>query len=296
MKESKHKLTPQEESRILNLMNQLEYVDQAPAQIVADLADKGIYLASVSTFYRILHKNKALQHRQTTRKPRSYTITSWRAIKPNQVWSWDISFVKTHTKGKFLYLYLIMDIFSRKIISWAVHEQESAEIASSVLHSAYLQEDVAPSQLVLHSDNGGPMKGAPMLATMQKLGIIKSFSRPRVSNDNPYSESLFKTLKYKPGYPKKGFSDRQEAETWMNEFVDWYNHKHKHSGISFITPNTRHQGRDQEQLTHRQLVYEMAKNAHPERFKNGIKQWIYIDAVDLNPGKTSFTQQTLHLD
>ncbi|MCK5919551.1 MAG: IS3 family transposase, partial [Methylococcales bacterium] len=224
-----NKLSTIEREQIIETCNREEYSSLPPKQIVPMLADKGIYLASESSFYRVLRDADQLHRRgrstpaNTANKPHAYE-----ASMPNQIWSWDITYLASEIKGMFFYLYLFMDIYSRKIISWEVYKNESAEQAAEVLRKARMAEVILVNQkLVLHSDNGGPMKGATMLATLQKLGVVPSFSRPSVSNDNPYSESLFKTLKYTPAYPTKPFASLDEARKWVMKFVTWYNHSHR---------------------------------------------------------------------
>ena len=204
---------------------------------------------------------------------------------PNQLWSWDITYLATTVKGIFFYLYLIMDVFSRKIVGWEVYENESADQASRVFRKTYLREGIAGDDLVLHSDNGSPMKGATMLATLQRLGVMPSFSRPSVSDDNPYSESLFKTLKYHPGFPNKPFDDLEEARIWVAEFQHWYNEVHRHSALKFVTPGQRHRGEDINILEQRHLLYEAAKECLPGRWSGTTRNWTPIETVYLNPGK-----------
>ena len=187
------------------------------------------------------------------------------------------------TRGLYFYLYLFMDIFSRKIVGWQIYETESSELAAEVMRDICERENIAPGQVVLHSDNGSPMKGATMLATLQALGVMPSFSRPAVSNDNPYSESLFKTMKYRPIYPRRAFESLQAARLWVSQFVQWYNHEHRHSAIRFVTPGERHAGLDVALLSKRVEVYEAAKARHPERWSGATRNWQPIKAVYLNP-------------
>ena len=178
-----------------------------------------------------------------------------------------------------------MDIYSRKIVGWQVYESESSELASEVMRDICGRENVAPKQVVLHSDNGSPMKGATMLAMLQKLGVVPSFSRPACSNDNPYSESLFKTLKYRPAYPQDSFKSLMAARQWVGTFVQWYNEEHRHSAIQFVTPSERHAGVDGMLLSKRTEVYEAAKARHPERWSGDTRNWTPVTAVHLNPEK-----------
>lgn len=281
-----NKLTAIERQRIIQTANKPEYADLPPGKIVPKLADKGAYIASESTFYRVLkevnqqhHRQKAKPDRQV-KKPRALTATG-----PNQIFTWDITYLPTQVKGIFLYLYLVMDIYSRKIVGWQVHEEESSTLASGLMTDICQREGIMPDQVTLHSDNGSPMKGATMLATLQELGVMPSFSRPSVSNDNPYSESLFRTLKYRPEYPEKPFSNLLSARGWVQGFVDWYNFEHLHSAIQFVTPAQRHTGEDIEILAKRKRVYEQAKLEKPERWSGEIRNWKPVAEVYLNPEK-----------
>jgi transposase InsO family protein len=207
------------------------------------------------------------------------------ATGPNQVWTWDITYLATTVRGVFFYLYLIMDIYSRKIVGWEVYATESAEQAASVFGKAHLRAGVPPGCLVLHSDNGSPMKGGVMLTTLHRLGVVASFSRPAMSNDNPYSESLFNTLKGHPIFPDKPFEDLQEARTWTQEFVEWYDTEHHHSALKFVTPDQRHRGEDIDLLAQRHLLYQAARDQHPERWSGATRNWQPATEVLLNPGK-----------
>jgi putative transposase len=204
--------------------------------ITTPLADIGLYIGSESTFYRILRSQEQLAHRERSRPTRTHNAPkALTAVAPSQVYSWDVTYLPTQVRGMFLYLYLVLDIYSRKIVGWQVHEQELSVLAADLIVDICLREGIKPAQVVLHSHNGRPMKGATMLATLQELGVVPSFSRLSLSNDNPYSESLFKTLKYRPEYPEHKFADLHAAREWVGEFVTWYNHHHLHSGIKFIT-------------------------------------------------------------
>lgn len=284
-----NKLSPEERQRVLDIVNEERFASMPPCQIVPALADEGEYIASESTIYRILHEEEMQNHRGRVQEPGKYgKPTSFCATAPNQVWTWDITYLRAGIKGLFYYLYLIVDLFSRDIVGWEVWEEESADHASDLIRRTCIaQGRLTIEPLVLHSDNGSPMKGATMLETLYALGITPSNSRPRVSNDNPYSESLFKTLKYRPNYQPKGFATIEEAREWCQLFVNWYRHEHHHSGIKFVTPADRHAGKSEEILSHRHAVYEAAKAAHPERW-NGrdTRDWTDIKAVYLNPDKT----------
>lgn len=279
-----NKLSDQERQAVLSVANSAEFAALAPSQIVPILAERGQYLASESTFYRILRDAKQLKHRQASRaasgcrKPKALKATA-----PNQLYSWDITYLPTSVKGVFFYLYLFMDVYSRKIVGWQVYERESSDWAADIVRDIVQREGITRQQVTLHSDNGGPMKGATMLATLQTLGILPSFSRPAVSNDNPYSEALFKTLKYRPEYPAHAFTDLKQARRWVAGFVDWYNHEHRHSAIRFVTPAQRHTGQDIAILKRRKAVYESAKQQRPERWRGKTRNWDPVHVVYLNP-------------
>jgi transposase InsO family protein len=284
-REPANKLASQERERILAVINQPAFAHLSPNQIVPELADQGIYLASESSFYRVLREAGQLARRGKAKPPTHRRPTPLVADAPNQLWSWDITYLATTIKGQFFYLYLIMDVFSRKIVGWEVYDIESADYAANVFSKAHLREEVAASSLVLHSDNGSPMKGATMLATLHQLGVTPSFSRPSVSNDNPFSEALFKTLKYHPGCPDQPFASLDEARTWVARFNTWYNDSHHHSAIKFVTPSERHRGDDKAILAQRKALYEKARSNHPERWSGDTRNWQRIQSVHLNPGR-----------
>ena len=280
-----NKLTELEYQHVIRVANKPEYADLSPSKIVPLLADKGEYIASESTFYRILKSEKQLQHRLKSKPVKSVNKPqALKATAPNQIYSWDITYLPTQVLGLFFYLYMVMDIDSRKIVGWQVYEMESSALAADLMTDICQREGVKPDQVTLHSDNGSPMKGA-MLATLQELGVMPTFSRPSVSNDNPYSESLFRTLKYRSEYPEKAFENLSTARTWVQYFVHWYNHEHLHSAIKFVTPEQRHNGEDQEILSQRKCVYQQAKLRHPERWSGEIRNWDKVDEVLLNPEK-----------
>lgn len=214
------------------------------------------------------------------------------AKNPNEIWSWDITYLKTHVKGMFFYLYLPMDIFSRLIVHWEVHAVESMELASQMIIRACKKENITRDQITLHADNGSPMKGATMTSTLHWLGVTPSFSRPRVSDDNPFSESLFKTLKYCPSFPDNGFATIDDARAWVEKFVHWYNTEHLHSGINWVTPSSRHLGHDVEILKKRMSIYEEAKKAFPSRWTGDTRNWTRVETVELNPGKPNRKDKT----
>lgn len=283
-----NKLSEVEVSEILQVCNEPKYSSIPPSQIVPRLADEGVYLASESTFYRVLKANNQLNHRGQAKKPRKVKApTTHIATAPKQLWSWDITYLASFVKGQFYYLYMIEDLFSRKIVGFEVYEQESGEYASTLLQRSVLCEQCfnQPIPVVLHSDNGAPMKSLTFKAKMEEMGVISSYSRARVSNDNPFSEALFRTLKYCPMWPSNGFRSLEEARLWVGKFVDWYNNTHRHSQIGFVTPAQKHRGEDAELMQNRRVIYEEAKQKHPERWSGKTRNWQAITAVTLNPEK-----------
>lgn len=280
-----HALTTDEKEKIVELCNSEAFRSLPPSQIVPRLADRGIYLASEASFYRVLREYDQHHRRGRAEPPRKVAKPeAWKATAPNQVWSWDITYLPTAVRGQFYRLYLVMDVYSRMIVGWEIHREELAVHAAELIHKACLRHHIARDQLVLHADNGSPMKGATMLATLQQLGVVPSFSRPSVSNDNAFSEAAFRTLKYTPAYPKKPFASINEARNWVQRFVCWYNTEHQHSGIRFVTPKTRHEGKDADVLAARAKVYETAKEAMPERWRGrSVRNWSPVDSVWLNP-------------
>ena len=281
-----NKLSEQEKERILQVANQPEYASLPPTQIVPKLADQGIYLASESSFYRTFNEADQQHHRGRSQAPRpSKAPVTHTASQANEVWSWDITYLPTTVCGLFFYLYLVIDIYSRKIVGWEVHESENGENAAELMQRAVIAERCFKKPLVLHSDNGSPMKSHTLLSKLADLGITPSRSRPRVSNDNPFSESVFRTLKYCPQWPSQDFSSIEAARDWVKAFVDGYNNHHCHSRIKFVTPAQRHRGEDKAILANRHEVYEKAKAANPERWSGETRNWEPVGSVVLNPDR-----------
>jgi putative transposase len=269
---------------VLDACNSQAFESLPPSQIVPRLADQGRYIASEASFYRILRDEGQQHHRGRARSPaRRQPPTSHRARGPGEVWSWDLTWMPGPIRGVFFYLYLILDLYSRKIVGWEVHERESAELAADLVCKAVWAEGCLTRPLVLHADNGSPMKGATMTATLERLGIIASYSRPRVSDDNPFPEALFRTCKYRPDWPTSGFASTGDAQRWVTNFVSWYNNEHRHSAIRFVTPNTRHTGGDRELLARRTQLYTEARAANPTRWSRQIRNWAPVGDVRLNP-------------
>ena len=284
--ETRNKLTQAERGSILEIFNSAKYASLPPSQIVPSLLDEGVYIASLSTFYRTLKQVGQLAHRGRSRvrkqvsKPTTYT-----AKKANEVWSWDITYCHSKVRGQYYYLYMIEDIYSRKIVGYEVHENECGIKAGELLERTCWREKTGRSPLVLHSDNGAPMKAVTMKVKMEELGVTPSYNRPRVSNDNPYSESTFRTLKYRPNWPSHGFNSLSEVRDWVQGFVQWYNTEHKHSRIKFVTPSERHDGLDAKILEKRRKVLLTAKAKNPLRWSGDIQDCNAIGAVTLNPDK-----------
>jgi len=278
-----NKLSEPDKARVVELLNSEEFKDKTPWEIVPTLTDREEYIASESTMYRIMRQVKLNRHRSRSMPKRHHKPKAYAATGPNQVWSWDITYLRTSVRGQFYYLYMIMDIYSRKIVGWRVHETEDMLHSSHLISETCLLEEVKEDSLVLHSDNGGPMKGSTMLSTLQQLGVVSSFSRPRVSNDNPFSEALFKTLKYNPYYPGKPFTSLDETNRWVVWFVTWYNNERLHGEINYVTPVSRHNLEDEAILAKRRAVYEKARNKHPERWSKNTRSWTHQGEVHLNP-------------
>lgn len=282
-----NKLSEDERRHILAVANSAEFASSPPSQIVPILVDRGEYLASESTIYRILKSQEQQHHRGRAKKPSKRVVTSHCATEANRLWAWDITWLPADVRGMYYYWYMVLDVYSRKIVGHEVHIAESAESAALLLSKASLAEGLAGREVVLHSDNGSSMKGATMLATLEKLGIMPSFSRPRVSNDNAYAEALFRTCKYRPNYPSKPFEGVEAAREWTQQFVQWYNHEHKHSGLKFVTPAQRHDGQAAEILQQRERVYAAAKERRPERWTGATRDWKLNEEVWLNPERES---------
>ena len=278
------KFSVEERELVLLTCNLPEFASLPPSQIVPILADTGRYIASESTFYRFLHE-ASQQHdrgranaRQNRAKPDEYVATA-----PNQCWMWDVTWLKCPVQGMFYYLYMVSDLYSRKIVAWEVHESECGELASQLIHRGVIAEGSPAGLTTLHADNGAIQKSSTLRAKLEQLGIAPSFSRPRVSNDNAYAESLFRTLKYRPGYPVDGFASIEDARNWVQAFVQWYNTKHLHSKLNYVTPSQRHTGEDCIVLSKRHELYQTARAANPSRWSGKTRNWQRPGSVVLNP-------------
>lgn len=275
-------LTNREERDVVALMNAPEHSSMSPDQLVPYLATLGIYVASQATFYRIARRLKLLARRGRTRPRKHRRPREHRATGPNQVWAWDITFLPSLVRGRFFKLYIVLDVWSRMIVGAEVHEVEDDAIAARLIERCCVEQGVRRDELVLHSDNGGAMKGNTMLAKLEQLGVMPSFSRPRVSDDNAFAESVIRTVKYHPSYPDRPFADLDDARAWLLAFVAWYNEEHLHSGIAFVTPAQRHHGLDVAILAHRHDVYERARDRRPERWTRNTRNWEQPKTVFLN--------------
>ncbi|WP_458070055.1 IS3 family transposase [Rhodanobacter sp. BL-MT-08] len=281
-----HQLSDEERRHLLAAANEPAHAQMTPHQIVPKLADEGIFLASESTFYRVLKAASQTAHRGRSKAPQRRAPTTHRATGPNQVWCWDITWMPSTVKGRYFYWYMVKDIHSRLLVANEVHEAESSDHASDLIRKACLRERIVGRPLVLHSDNGSAMKGAVMLATLHELGVASSFSRPRVSNDNAYAEALFRTAKYCPLWPERPFDTIDEARVWVNRFVAWYNHEHRHSALNYVTPSQRHCGHAERLLAARAELYAKARQRHPARWARHTRDWTLANEVYLNPERT----------
>ncbi|MCP3686275.1 MAG: IS3 family transposase [bacterium] len=280
-KQIPRKLTFEEEQSIIDACCSKEYKDDNPYKIHASLLDKGTYIASISSFYRVLRKKGLISHRGNTRPGQSHSKPPEKiATGPNQVWCWDITWLSSDVRGLFYYAYVIIDIWDRSIVKWAIHDREDDALSEELFQHA-LRDNEHPD-VWIHSDNGNPMKGVTLLALFYSLGICNSYSRPRVSNDNPFIESWFKTLKYNVLYPGK-FSSTENAREWFAGFVDSYNTSHSHSGMHFITPQQVRSGQYGSIVANRNKVMIEAKSKNPQRWSRNIKQLPEKHVVTLNP-------------
>lgn len=279
------KLTEGERQQVRDIACEPRFKDLTPYEIVAILAENGRYIASERTFYRILNADGLLHHRGNG-KPAIRTSEPGELIAtgPNQIWCWDITWLRTDIRGLFYYAYMIKDIWTKDIVGWEIHDREDDILAAALFKRLQLKYDM--KGMYLRSDNGNPMKGATMLMTLYSLGVIPSYSRPRVSNDNPFIESLFKTLKYTAGYPGH-FKNLEHARMWMANFVNWYNTEHRHSSIGYVTPQQRRSGDYKNIFSQRNQAVAHARERNPERWVNHMRTWGCNDAVYLNPSKES---------
>ena len=264
-------LDSQEKQALLDTLNSERFVDTAPAAVYATLLDEGRYLGSVRTMYRLLATDGGSRERRNQLIHPAYTKPELLAVAPNQVWSWDITKLKGPVKWTCFHLYVILDIFSRHVVGWLIAERESAELAEQLIADTVARHDVQPGMLTLHADRGTSMRSKPVAALLVDLDIAKSHSRPYVSDDNPYSESQFKTMKYRPDFPAR-FGCIEDARAHCQAFFAWYNTMHRHSGIGYMTPHSVHFGHVEATLATRQTALDTAFLAHPNRFKGKLPQ------------------------
>ena len=289
----KNKLAEAEQAAIIAVCNQPRFASLPPTQIVPTLLDEGVYYASESTFYRVLKEHEQLAHRGRALAPRvSKAPTTFTANGPCQVFCWDITYLPSPVRGQFYYLYMIEDVYSRKIVGWEVYDHESGVLAAQLLERTLISENALHTGVVLHSDNGAPMKAQTMRMKAYELGVLTSYSRPRVSNDNPFAESLFKTCKYRPNWPIDGFKSLDAARRWMLSFTRWYNNEHKHSQLNFVTPNQRHTGEDKVILAKRHETMQRAKAENPIRWgSQEVRNCKPVGPTTLNPVKEQQQQR-----
>jgi putative transposase len=264
-------LTEAERQAVLDVLHSERFADQSPVAVYATLLDEGTYQCSVRTMYRLLTECKEVRERRDQLRHPAYQKPELLATGPNQVWSWDITKLMGPTKWSYFYLYVILDIFSRYVVGWMVATRESAELAKRLIHNTQIKQGVAPGELTIHADRGSSMRSKAVALLLSDLGITKTHSRPHTSNDNPYSEAQFKTLKYRPGFPQR-FGSIEDARAFCQGFFPWYNTEHHHSGIGLLTPETLHYGRAEVVTNARQQVLQAAYAAHPERFVNKLPQ------------------------
>ena len=285
-----HALSEAERAQVLAVANAPRFASVPPARIVPMLADEGLYLASESTFSRVLRAQGQTAHRGRAKTPKAVRPpTTHIATEPRQVWCWDMTYLPAQVMGRWFYLYLILDLYSRKIVGWEVHDRDHADHAAHLVRRTALAEGIAAlaAKPVLHGDNGSTLKATTVLAMLNWLGVKPSYSRPRVSDDNAYAEALFRTAKYRPEFPARGFADLDEARTWAAGFVGWYNVDHRHSGIRYVSPAQRHAGDDHAILAARHALYCQARELNPARWSGNTRNWSPIGAVTLNPERDS---------
>jgi transposase InsO family protein len=272
-------------AQVLEVMNSSPFAALPPTQIVPILADQGRYVASESTMYRILRQAQQLTHRASTRRPQVRTKPKAIATQPNQVATWDITYLPSAIRGRYWYAYVVLDVFSRKAVAWQVYVEESQQAASDLIEDYVAREGIGPGRLTLHADNGAVMKGQTLYACLQRLDVAPSHSRAGMSDDNPFIESLFKTIKYRPTDPLVPFATLEAARAFMDRLLHWYNETHRHSGIHYVTPSQRHAGEDIAILERRHALYQAAKAKHPERWSGKTRDWRRKTQITLNPDR-----------
>ena len=258
-------LTPEQEKKILSELNSERFLDCSPRQVWATLLDENVYLCSWRTMYRLLAQNQQVKERRTIRRHPKYSRPELAASGPNQVWTWDITYLKSPNRGQFYYLYVVLDLYSRLVVGWLLADRECAELARRLLLQSYRKHKVQPGQLTVHADRGAPMKSKSVAQLLSDLDVCRSHSRPRVSNDNPFSEAGFKTMKYSPDFPAR-FGSFLEAQEFCGDYFAWYNQEHYHTGIALLTPAQVHYGDTEAVLAKRQATLDAAFDQAPQQF------------------------------
>ena len=276
-------LSDEEREQVLEALDSTRFVDIAPQEVYATLLDEGVYLCSARTMYRILEEKKEVRERRNQAKHAEYAKPELLATQPNELWSWDITKLKGPVKWSCFHLYVILDVFSRYVVGWMVADRESSELAKKLISETIRKQEADPSHLTIHADRGSSMKSKPVALMLSDLGVTKTHSRPHVSNDNPFSESHFKTMKYRPEFPTR-FGSIEDARAFCVDFFQWYNHEHHHSGIALLTPATVHYGLAESVTQARLDTLQQAYQLHPERFvKKDPKPPRLPDAVWIDP-------------
>lgn len=289
---SPRSLSKMEMQKVIDVLHDPRFLDKSPAQIYAIMLDEGSYICSISTMYRILHARKEVRERRNVLIRPNYRRPELLATGPNQVWSWDITKLRGPQKWSYYYLYVIIDIFSRHVVGWLIADRESAELAKHLIAETCQRQRVDTKELIIHSDRGTAMTSKAVAMLLADLGVTKSLNRPHVSNDNPYSESQFKTLKYNPHFPGR-FGSIEDARTFCKWFFSWYNNEHRHSGIALMTPSTVHYGLADACSKKRQGVLNRAFGRNPERFVRGLPRTIELpNAAWINPPQPEDTPTT----
>ena len=265
----KRALSPEQRQAVLDVLHEPRFVDLAPAEVWSTLLDEGKFLCSERTMYRILEENQEVRERRNQLKPGNFAVPELLATAPKQVWSWDITKLLGPAKWSYFYLYVILDIYSRYVVGWVVADAESKALAERFIRETCERQGIVPGQLTVHADRGTSMRSKPVAFMLADLGVTKTHSRPQVSNDNPFSEAQFKTLKYRPDFPER-FGCIEDARAHCKDFFDWYNREHHHSGLGLMTPHDVHHGLADHRHAERARVLENAHRAHPERFVHGL--------------------------
>jgi len=287
-------LRNEERKEVLDILHEERFVDQAPREVYSALLDEGMYLCSVRTMYRILEDNQELRERRNQLTHPSYKKPEILATSPNQVWSWDITKLKGPVRWRYYYLYVILDIFSRYVIGWMVAHREQSSLARKLIEQSCEKQGIQQNQLIIHADRGASMTSKPVALLLADLGVTKTHSRPYTSNDNPYSESQFKTMKYRPEFPER-FGAIEDARSFCQDFFPWYNTEHYHSGIGFLTPEDVHYGQAEEIIKEREKVLKIAFEKHPNRFKGKVpKPMALPEAVWINKPLPNKSDSAIH--